>query len=303
MGAEVLWEQISGILHACGIPLCGVCAFSAVHERLLPCAAARRLPENARSVVMCAFPYLVEHGDAQEGANGTPEPVRGGDVPRRNLSRYAVVPDYHAVCGDLLEQAAAGLREQYPGAQFVPFVDNSPIPEVYAAARAGLGVVGDNGLLITENYGSWVFLGELVTDLALDGFGRASGPGGPEPDSVRRCEHCGACAAACPSASGLADKTKCLSRLTQQKRELDEDSAARIARSGCVWGCDACQACCPHNRAARCTQINEFLMGARPVYRAGDDPAGRAYAWRPQAVIERNLRLVEGKTHATGDGE
>ncbi len=140
-------EQIGRILTSCGAALWGICAFPPERE-LLPCRAASRLPEHPCRVVMCAFPYRTE------------------DSPGRNISRYAVVADYHRVVRSALEQAADKLSARLGGA-FVPFVDASPIPEVACAVRAGLGVRGKNGLLITREYGSFVFLGELVTDLPL----------------------------------------------------------------------------------------------------------------------------------------
>ena len=90
------------------------------------------------------------------------------DLPKRNISRYAIVADYHIVAMEMLNSISEQLMLEFPGFQFEPFVDNSPIREVHAAVLAGIGVLGKNALLIHPQYGSYVFIGEIVTDLALE---------------------------------------------------------------------------------------------------------------------------------------
>ena len=138
-------ERIFPVLSRLGIPDAGAVSFSGCLP-LLPCRAAERLPENAKSVIVCVFPYYTE------------------DDGPRNISRYAAVPDYHRVAGELLERACQELSGMFPNT-FVSFADNSPIREVDAALRAGHGVLGKNSLLIHPVYGSWVFLGAIVTDM------------------------------------------------------------------------------------------------------------------------------------------
>ena len=148
-----------------GFDAYGVCDFAAVSERLLPCRAAARLPAGARRVLALLFPYRFPDDD-----------------PSRNLSRYACVEDYHQAGGRVLRALAEDLAILSPGRAFEPFLDNSPLPEVYAAALCGLGVVGDNGLLIHPRYGSYVFIGAIVTDAPLP----------PTGGAVAACPHCGA---------------------------------------------------------------------------------------------------------------
>ena len=239
----------------------GVCSYSVADGRLIDCRAKARLPQNAASIICFAFPYKVE------------------DDRPENISRYAAVPDYHEVCGRILEKITAALKAAYPENEFSPFIDNSPIPEVAAAAAAGLGVIGKNGLLITERYGSFVFLGEIVTDLPL-----------PTTDKTARCEDCGLCIKACPV--GLC-KNDCLSALTQQKKLSDPKDEQRIKKHGVVWGCDICQEICPMNEGAEKTDLPEFTAGYRRRYTLGEDISGRAFAWRGEGVIARNAELLE----------
>lgn len=258
---------IDPVLKALHIPLFGICPFDPLRPYLLPCRAAGRLPKAPRSVIVCLFPYRV-----------------ASDLPR-NLSRYACVPDYHRVVGDTLRQAAEGLAPLL-SAEVVPFVDNSPIPEVAAAALAGLGCIGDNGLLITPRYGSYVFIGTLVTDAALPVV----------RTGIQRCPGCGACRRYCPSGALTAagpDRERCLSAVSQRKGELTAEEAAALTKNGLVWGCDRCQEVCPLNRDAVCDPFAGFdtyepWLGEVPQ---GDALREKPYGWRGAAVLERNCGL------------
>ncbi len=248
------------------VPDAGICEFHTIADHLLPCRAAKRLPENPKSVVMMIFPY------------------RFPDSPGRNLSRYACVPDYHLVAGRVLEQAAARCEEQFPGYQFVPFVDNSPIPEVKAAALSGLGVIGQNGLLVHPTFGSFVFLGELITDMPLT----------PTGDAARYCYGCGNCAAACPGGCLPGhDRSLCVSAISQKKGELTEEETRLLQKGGLVWGCDKCQESCPLNRDAIIRPHPCFTDYTPRFDPEHPDWDSRAYGWRGKAVPERNARLLK----------
>lgn len=265
-------DIMADIFRKNGVELFALCRFERIAGRLLDNAARRRIPAGARSVVIAAFPYNT------------------GRRPR-NISRFAAVPDYHAVCGRILAECTAALRSACPGASAECFVDNSPVPEVYTAALCGLGVIGENGLLITEKYGSYVFLGEIVTDAAFDGTAYAEG-------NIRFCSKCGACRRGCLggalSDSGF-ERERCLSRITQKKGALTAEEERLIASSGCVWGCDACQEACPMNIGVSTTPISAFREGYRDGYAPGEDIHGRAYEWRGERTILRNFDLTQGK--------
>ena len=215
-----------------------------------------------------------------------------------NLSLYARGQDYHAVVKGRLEQAAEWLRQEY-GFQFIPMADVSPFPEVWAAACAGLGKLGQNGLLLTEEYGSFVFVGLLLTDLPL--------PAGSQPVP---CRGCGACLRACPGAAlgqnGRVEESRCLSALTQQRGALTEEQAAAVEKHPLIWGCDTCQLACPENLQVLQTALPEFredllcsleeadvAMGDRAFRR---QYAGRAFTWRGVQPLRRNLELKKEKS-------
>ncbi|MEG2295766.1 MAG: DUF1730 domain-containing protein, partial [Oscillospiraceae bacterium] len=143
--------MISSILEtikSLGITECGICNFQDLPP-LFPCRAAKLIPENPQSVIVCLFPYYV------------------GNYKDRNVSHYAIIDDYHVVAGNLLHKITTHFQSAYPHATFASFVDNSPIHEVKAAWLAGLGVIGKHTLLINQTYGSYVFIGTIVTDAQL----------------------------------------------------------------------------------------------------------------------------------------
>ena len=252
----------------CGLPY-GFSAFSDVKDRLLECRAKSRLPENAVTVISVLFPYYL--GEEY--------------YKNANVSRYAVSADYHLITGAIMDKIVAALRERYPENVFEAFVDNSPLPEVRCAVNAGLGVLGRNALFINPVYGSWVFLGEIVTD-------RYFPPAAPE---TVRCPDCGRCVRACPVGAvgeeGIA-RERCLSFLSQKKGDLPPEIAEKMAAYNCAWGCDICQKVCPMNERPALTPNEAFFETARPYVSKGDDVAGRAFAWRGQTVIDRNLSAL-----------
>lgn len=250
-------QTITDILTAYGIKNVGFCVFEQIKDKLLDCRAKTRIPQKAKTIIMCAFPYKVN------------------DEMPKYLSRYAAIPDYHVVCGNMLEAAKEILKQKYPQNEFEVFCDNSPIPEVYTAAIAGLGVKGDNGLLITKDYGSFVFLGEIVTDLEIDC-----------ENNYSECSHCGKCKKVCPTA---LQKQNCLSNLSQKKM-LTDDELDILKQNKILWGCDICQNACPLNKNVKNTDILEFISGYRNEYVIGEDTKDRPYTWRGTEPINRNAK-------------
>lgn len=249
-------------------PLYGFCPFSSVKDNLIQCRALSRVPRNAQTVIVCLFPYFL----GKDNYNGS------------DISKYAVVPDYHDVVIPLLEDACKKLKAVYPDEEFEAFADNSPIPEVRAAVNADLGVRGKNGLLINEEYGSWVFIGEIITTKKFY-F--------PTVENTE-CIGCGKCIIACPTGSisenGI-DKASCLSDITQRKGELKEEQIKLIRDSECIWGCDICQNACPMNLNVKISPLNAFKDDVR-LKADAENIDGRAYAWRGRKTIERNINIL-----------
>lgn len=251
-------------------PVYGICSFEQLKDSLIDCRSKSRIPQNTKSVIVLLFPYYL--GD--------------GKYDNSDISKYAVVPDYHNIITTMLQDASEKLKKTYPDEEFIVFTDNSPIPEVKAAINAGLGVKGLNGLFINELYGSWVFIGEIVTTMEL----------APSSPDRTQCLGCGKCISACPTKAigknGIIPE-KCLSYITQKKGELTDEQKILIKQSGCAWGCDICQNICPMNKDVSVSPIVQFVNGAEFKARIDSDISDRAYAWRGEKVIKRNLEILK----------
>lgn len=252
----------------------GICSF----EQILPCLECRakqRIPQDAASVLVCLFPYYT------------------GEHKERNISRYAMVTDYHMIAGEYLNRFCKALQEVFPQNQFEPFTDNSPIREVSAAFHAGLGRRGKNGLILHPKYGSYVFIGEVVTDLVLQP---------DQPLNPGECIGCGKCQKVCPQGALRSDGSVCLERcrshITQKKGELTDWEIGQIQDGGLIWGCDICNDVCPMNQKAKVlTPVPEFLESAVAVLDARIAEKllkTRAYNYRGKKTILRNIQLLEG---------
>ncbi len=235
-------------------------------------------------------PYLLDRVGISDGGSAiimaAPYYVR--DKEPGNISLYAASKDYHLYFRELFDRVLPSLRNAFPENKFAGFSDHSPINELSAAAKAGLGVIGKNSLLITKEYGSYVFLGEIICDAPWDGGCREIG----------ECEDCGLCLCACPCE---LDKEKCLSSLTQKKGLLSNDEIERMLKGGSAWGCDICQRACPHNALPEETPIKFFHterychITSDIIMQMSDEKfSERAFSWRGRDTIIRNLKCFEG---------
>ena len=207
-----------------------------------------------------------------------------------NLSRYAASLDYHIILREITEGLATHLSNMYPNAHFAGYGDHSPIDEVGAALISGLGIRGDNGLIINPEYGSYVFIGDLLTDIDPDLLGAK------EPVTPLACHHCGACKRACPTGILSGAGNDCLSAITQRKGDLSDTEIALMHKYNTVWGCDMCQASCPYNKNPKLTPVTFFYQERIPELTLDIlngmtrvEFSRRAFAWRGRKTVERNL--------------
>lgn len=235
---------------------------------------AAREPFEPKSVILFVLPYYT----------GTP----------KNISRYAASLDYHLGIRRIGEGLIGRLREAFPDAHFKIYGDHSPINEVHAALTSGLGIAGDNGLLIHKKYGSYIFLADLICDLPVEVLGEET------IRPIEGCLHCGACRRACPTGILRGEGTDCLSAITQRKGELTEAEQELMRRYHTAWGCDLCQSVCPYNRDPVVTPISFFheerieeLTSELLASMSKQDFQRRAFAWRGRKVVERNLKILE----------
>jgi Uncharacterized Fe-S protein len=221
---------------------------------------------GARTIVMLGVNYGA--GSLEQGAEeDCGEAERGGRRPRPVWARYALYSDYHDTMKAGLAAAGRALEEEGgvgPG-DHRHYVDTGPVLERGWAARAGVGFTGKNAMLISREFGNWLFLACIVTRLELP----ADEPlPGREPEGThagKLCGKCTRCIDACPTrafaAPGVVDARRCISYQTiENKGIIPRELRAGIGRR--IYGCDVCAEVCPWNRFAQASR--SVLLAPRP---------------------------------------
>ena len=202
-----------------------------IEERLYP----EKSFENPKSIIAIALAYPTK----------SLQPIPR-DEKRGQFARASWGVDYHHILKDRLEklisfiQSQAQVEAKMNDWRFAPQVDTGELVDVAVAQRAGLGFIGKNGLLITKEYGSFVYLGEIITNIEFT-------PDTPIPNG---CGTCTRCLDNCPTKALLGDgrmnAKKCLSYQTQTKGIMPKEYRKKIRNT--IYGCDICQLVCPYNK-------------------------------------------------------
>ncbi|NLI67702.1 MAG: tRNA epoxyqueuosine(34) reductase QueG [Bacilli bacterium] len=198
-----------------------------VEERTEP----RRLLPGAQSIIAIALAYPTKMKDAPKSSPGN----------RRGIfSRSSWGTDYHIVLEDKLKKLAAFIAEKVDDFQYKIMVDTGELSDRAVAERAGIGFSGKNCSIITEEYGSFVYLGEMITNIPFQ----------PDKPVELSCGDCRICLDACPTGAlvqgGQLDAKRCLSYLSQTKVNLPEPFKEKLGTR--LYGCDTCQLVCPYNK-------------------------------------------------------
>lgn len=230
------------------------------------------------------------------------------DEKRGMFARASWGVDYHQILAEKMQQLVAFIETlQAPDAEtwrFAPQVDTGEFVDVAVAQRAGLGFVGRNGLLITKEYGSFVYLGEIVTNIALE----------PDEPGVFGCGDCTRCIKACPTQALLGDGSmnaqRCLSYQTQTKGVMPEEYRKKIRNV--IYGCDICQLVCPYNQDKDFhfhqemePAVDEVYPKLRPMLKLSNKEFKQQFghlagAWRGKKPLQRNAIIALANT---GDKE
>ena len=185
---------------------------------------------EAKSIIVVALNYFTPHEHEETDIKG-------------KISRYAWGDDYHDVLKAKLRELLAFIKTLDETADGKICVDTAPIMDKAWAVRAGLGWLGKHSNLITKEYGSWVFIGEILLNLEL------------QYENELVDDHCGTCTRcldACPTGAivepFLVDSNRCLSYATIELRSPDLPAEITENLDGWLYGCDICQDVCPWNR-------------------------------------------------------
>lgn len=241
-------------------------------------ADPRLLFPEARSIVVVALNYYTPHAHTEAPGTG-------------KISRYAWGDDYHDVVGSRLKSLLNWIKEEWPETEGKACVDIQPMMDKAWAARAGLGWIGKHTNLITRDYGSWVFIGELLLNLEL------------EADAVPVEDHCGTCTLcieACPTSAitepYVVDSNKCISYATIELRAPEMPQEITTNLDGWLYGCDVCQDVCPWNRFEK--ETDEPRFAPRPGNVTASIP--EILELTPDAYAERFRRSAIKRAKLTG---
>ncbi|MBF0217923.1 MAG: tRNA epoxyqueuosine(34) reductase QueG [Gammaproteobacteria bacterium] len=199
---------------------------------------------NTLSVLSLAMNYLSSKGDAQKLLQ-TPQ--------QAYISRFALGRDYHRLMRKRLQRLAELIYSVYGPFNYRVFVDSAPVLEKPLAVNAGLGWQGKHSNIVSRQYGSWFFLGEIYCDIPLPATGAA----------VNHCGRCCRCIDVCPTQAivepYVVDARRCISYLTIESAAAIPPEF-RIAIGNRIFGCDDCQLVCPWNRFATLTTEAGFMV-------------------------------------------
>lgn len=245
------------------------------------------LLDGARSLISIALAYPSKLKNPPKSEPG---------AYRGILCRAAWGTDYHHVLRDKLDKLTRFIMELEPGARIESMVDTGALSDRAVAERAGIGFVGKNCAVITPEFGSWVYLGELVTNLPL-----------PSDQPIEEgCGDCNICVDACPTGAliqgGQLDAQRCVAYLTQVKDFIPDEFRGKIGNR--LYGCDTCQTVCPKNRRIDNDQHAEFQPDpeiAKPLLipllqmsnKEFKEKFGQSSSsWRGKKPIQRNAILA-----------
>lgn len=193
-----------------------------------------------------------------------PTELQPDDVPK--IAKYAYGSDYHVVIKKMMEQLWDFIKSIFPQVDGRMFVDSAPVSDKLWAVEAGLGWIGKNSCLISKESGSFVFVSELIVNVALEY---------DEPYRSNFCGSCTKCIDACPTKAivqpGVIDSRKCISNWTIENKtdEIPDDISKK--NSNWLFGCDICQDVCPWNKMPVITAVQNFMPKGNWLRFNGED--------------------------------
>ncbi|MCM8818160.1 MAG: tRNA epoxyqueuosine(34) reductase QueG [Candidatus Omnitrophica bacterium] len=176
--------------------------------------------------------------------------------------RYLTKIDYHKFIKNLLKEFVKKLKNLIGNFEYRFFVDTGPVLEKYWARKSGIGFMGKNSLIINPDFGSFIFLSEIIIDKEIE----------PDKEIENLCKNCKKCINSCPTeaivSNGIIDVRKCISYLTIEKNKISEAEKNLIKKGNKIFGCEICQEVCQFNQNLKETEkenlkISEFLKNLK----------------------------------------
>lgn len=254
-----------------------------IEKRVTP---AMLLPEP-RSIISIALAYPSKMKVRVEGKKGE---------RRGFFSRASWGLDYHHILRDRLKKLEEFILSKVPDARLKSMVDTGELSDRAVAVRAGIGWSGKNCAVMTQEFGSYVYLGEMITSI----------PFAPDSPMEDQCGSCTACIEACPTGAlvqgGQINAQRCIAFLTQTKAVIPEEFRDKIGNR--VYGCDSCQTSCPVNKGKDFHFHKEMEADpevAKPLLRPMLKMSNREFknkfgsvagSWRGKKPIQRNAIIA-----------
>ena len=199
-----------------------------------------KILSSAKSVIFLAVNYYANEHHSRKESNG-------------KISRYAWGKDYHLIIWAMLDELEEVIKDCEPNFESISYVDTGPVMDKAWAAKAGIGWMGKHSNIINREFGSWIFIANIITSSVFDYTEQI-------PDF---CGSCTACIDACPTdainSDYVVDSNKCISYLTiENKGGIPEELLGKF--DGWLFGCDICQDVCPWNKKfSNSTRNIDFL--------------------------------------------
>lgn len=240
---------------------------------------------SAKSIIVLGLSYNL-------GFKAVENYKLSGDI---SMSSWGL--DYHLVLKKKIEALILEMQRKMEF-EYKAFVDTGPLVDREIARRSGLGYYGKNCSIINKDYGSFIFLGHILTDILLD-------EDIPRDDD---CGNCTLCLKACPTGALEGEYTlnpkKCISYLTQTKDKIPFDLTEKMGKS--IYGCDICQRVCPKNKDVKLGATEEFIplstggkIDLERLLRISNREFKKEYghmagSWRGKNILKRNAIIAIG---------
>ena len=258
-----------------------------IEKRINP----RLILDDAKTIIVIGISYHNDRDKIKE---------RDKNKAFGMVSKSSWGMDYHIVLREKMKTLSEYIQDEVEGFEYKYFVDTGPLVDRHLAYMAGIGMYGKNNCIISKKYGSWIFIGYIVSNLEAE----------IDIPQKRGCNGCNICINSCPTGALMEDyeynSKLCISYLTQTKDDIDYDLREKMGRS--LYGCDICQQVCPCNQDVAngntdfipvnendTPNLFELLKLSNKEFKKRFNEV--ALGWRGNRIIKRNALIALGNSN------